>query len=117
MPLEYSEFLIFLLCIVLIAVVLFAFTMGMLWRGNSILLKRKERKEKPKPKPKHEVKSPSKPVPPNPCLLAAQGGYVGVLRKEWKKAGADQPYPPCCYPSEKNPKGCEFFLKCVGVEK
>jgi len=56
---------------------------------------------------------------PNPCLLFVQTGkgHVGFLRKEWKHAGSDQPYPPCCYPSDENPKGCQSFLRCVGVEK
>lgn len=103
MALEPSE--VSLIFVVIVAVI------GLMAAWTLASLKRQETKEKPKPKHSEEKpkpQPPSKPVAPNPCLLAGQGGYVGILRKEWKDKGQ---FPPQCY------EKCPFFLKCVGVKE
>ena len=110
-----DELVIVILIAVIIVVLLFAYGVLSIIHPRSAKEKAKKKEEKPKPKPKPEAKSPSKPVPPNPCFYADQGGYVGILRKEWKK---DREYPPKCYePTEKNPNGCPHLFECIGVKK
>ena len=102
------------LVIIAVIVILFLFAFGVLAIAFPRSAKAKTKEEKPKPKPEPKPQ-PSKPVPPNPCFYADQGGYVGVLRKEWKK---DREYPHKCYqPTDKNPNGCPHLFECIGVKK
>ena len=96
--------------IIVVVAILLLCAYGVLRLTSPVLLKKEKVKEKPKP----QSQPKTEPVVPNPCLLAGKGGYVGVLRREWKKL---KEYPPGCYPSSQNPKGCEHFYECVGVEK
>lgn len=112
-PFQLPDFLLFLFFAVLVAVVLFAFTMGILVKASlrDVLrnpkAKRARRVKVKKKKPPQKEKL--KPQPPQDPRCRIPDGYVGMLRKMKK----DQPYPEAC----SKPALCPYFVECIGYKK
>jgi hypothetical protein len=96
-----------LLFIVLLGVVIFAFTMGTLIRGN---LHRPLRKSKQKTESRVKVKKTRK----KPTTRSKDGmcklpnGKVGILKNLPKERAYEEVCP--------HTLDCEYFFKCIGVE-
>ena len=110
MPLESSEFLLIVLFIILLAVAIFSFTMGILVRGDlAKFLHKPKSKDRSKVKEKRQPRKKKRTASKDGlCLLP--NGKVGMLKK-LKDKSYDQVSPKC------NPFDCENFFKCIGIEK